>query len=1266
MLDLVLDLLAVSPAGLSSTLLATALSRAGHTHKGRTLKPADVRTILDRLGPDHGVRRSEPWQMDPVEAEHRYRTLCATDRIDAVETLAFSVDDWAPRHYWSGMRPAGAQRMLRRALRMGDDEMVLDCLDNYIDYDALSAWSPPFPTARFDGLTPLGRSIVTHYLLDQSDGARLPLPEGAEAVLAAHRHSLTPEVHLRRGRLDAAAAAVDDPDTLPGGLVALLQGDPKTASQRYAKALAALRKQYGPDVLPQGLSGFFLPLAYLLHGTKGRRKQALTLIDRAAEGLAHLGAVTEWHNLRALDDPQHKVQPAEHPWGVVLESLLRSWRGEPMDAARVDAARNDLRQMGHDMLADELGDDSRLRSLRTVREPWRDTLETLRSLVGSTPAAVEEGPDRRLVYELQVYGPDGDVPHLEPREQLRRKKGWSKGRKVAMDRLYMLDDKDLPWTEDDRRLATGIRRHTERTWRGTRTTYEWHPSTTWRALVGHPHIVSPEGDPIRVVARSPRLVVDDDGSRIRLRLEPDIGPHGVRVTAVGSGYEVVTLADDQAELASVLRSGLALPAKARAELKPILAALGERFEAPGEEVVAAPTDVGAWIRPHGTTLHVELGVQPLGATGPRQAPGEGEPLLLDTRDGRGVRVERDLLAERAHARQLFAWIDDDAELPEHTFVDLEAGLAFLARARAADVPLYWPEGGELVVRRPTKVDIAVRASGQWFRAGGEIDLGDRVLQLVDILQGLLGQGRFVRLDDGSFVELEQRLYRRLDAMARLADEGGRVHRLAASTVADLTEEASVRTTAGANKLLRRIEEPFDAPAVPTVLRATLRPYQVDAYRWLCGLAHLGVGGILADDMGLGKTVVTLAFLLHRRARGPALVVAPTSVAGNWELEARRFAPDLQVVRLGRDPLPELGPGHLVLASYGLLVARADALAQPPWCTVVFDESQALKNPDTQRHAAASALQGEVRVALTGTPVENRLDELHAQMSLVAPDLLPPRRRFRDHFVGPIERDDRDARRLLQRLVAPFLLRRTKEAVLDDLPPRTDHQLLVELGDAERAVYEAQRRLALQSVEEGRGAIEVLAQLTRLRRAACAPSLVTDSFEGEAAKTRAFRHLARDLAAGGHRALVFSQFLDHLALLRAVLDDEGLGYVYLDGSTPSAERDRLVHQYQTTDVPFFLISLKAGGSGLNLTGADYVLHMDPWWNPAVEDQASDRAHRIGQQRPVTVYRVVAKGTVEEQILGLHRQKRDLADRILHGQETVVPLGVEEMREMLELS
>ena len=347
----------------------------------------------------------------------------------------------------------------------------------------------------------------------------------------------------------------------------------------------------------------------------------------------------------------------------------------------------------------------------------------------------------------------------------------------------------------------------------------------------------------------------------------------------------------------------------------------------------------------------------------------------------------------------------------------------------------------------------------------------------------------------------------------------------------------------------------------------------------------------------------------------------------------------------------LGPRDLIVCSYGLLNSEAERFQKQPWHTLLLDEAQAIKNFATKRSQTVMNLQADFRIIMTGTPLENHLGEVWNLFQFINPGLLGSHEQFQKQFAIPIERDQcRATQGALKRLIQPFILRRTKTQVLDELPSRTEVTVHIELSEEEKALYEAIRQRAVKKLAEAQDTakrgesqyLQMLAEIMKLRRACCHPRLVLEGSQIASAKLTQFSETIDELIENRHKVLVFSQFVGHLEILRAELDRKNVAYQYLDGSTPAKERQVRVDAFQSGQGDVFLISLKAGGTGLNLTAADYVIHMDPWWNPAVEDQASDRAHRMGQKRPVTIYRFVCRGTIEERILELHTRKRDLAD------------------------
>jgi SNF2 family DNA or RNA helicase len=417
--------------------------------------------------------------------------------------------------------------------------------------------------------------------------------------------------------------------------------------------------------------------------------------------------------------------------------------------------------------------------------------------------------------------------------------------------------------------------------------------------------------------------------------------------------------------------------------------------------------------------------------------------------------------------------------------------------------------------------------------------------------------------------------------------------------------------------------------------------------WVAFLRSAGLGGILADDMGLGKTLQAMC-AFATGATGRTLVVCPTSVIFNWAAELARFRPGLRVCVYHGAARVLDATADVTLTSYALLRLDAAVMSAVKWQAVVLDEAQAIKNPDSQTARAAYALPAAFRLALTGTPVENRLDELWSLMHFANRGLLGGRSEFAERHGRPIAEGQAGAAAALRQRVKPFLLRRLKQDVAPELPPRTDAVLRVELGDGERAVYDAVRAATqkdlLALLDQGKGVMQALEALLRLRQAACHPSLVPGQHAETSSKVEALVEALETAAAEGHKALVFSQWTSLLDLIEPALARAELAFVRLDGST--RDRGAVVARFQADDgPPVMLVSLKAGGSGLNLTAADHVFLCDPWWNPAVEAQAADRTHRIGQERPVFVYRLVATNTVEERILALQDSKRALMDAAL---------------------
>ena len=657
-----------------------------------------------------------------------------------------------------------------------------------------------------------------------------------------------------------------------------------------------------------------------------------------------------------------------------------------------------------------------------------------------------------------------------------------------------------------------------------------------------------------------------------------------------------------------------------------------------------------------------------------------------------VRVERDLPSEQTQADEViqrfglnqlstdgsYRWV---AETDDRALELLGA----LYSAGDAAPRMIWPDGESIRVRgeiTPAALRVQIDDRHDWFGLSGSISLDGREVELSQLLAAVRENRALVQVGDREFAKISDAFRRRLQQLDNtvVTDRGSlRVADAVVPAVQDLiSDDVPLEATARWHDSINRLESLRNwTPHKPQDLVAELRDYQLDGYQWLARLSSWGVGGVLADDMGLGKTVQALGVLLDRGEGGPALVVAPTSVGDNWVRETERFAPRLKP-HLYRDSdrnqlIQSAGPEDLVIVSYQLVQRDAKRFASRRWHTVVLDEAQFIKNSQTKTAQAIRRIDADWRVGLSGTPLENHLGELWSLFRALSPGMLGSWERFRERFADPIERQkDTEQRESLARLVQPFILRRTKGKVLSELPPRTEITLKAELSTAERRRYEDTRLAALAELSgvaeddaaAGQRRIRTLAWLTRLRQLACHPKLVDSTWKKGSAKLSLLLEVIEELREEDHRALVFSQFVKHLAVVRAALDDREISYQYLDGATPAKERQHRVDAFQRGEGELFLISLKAGGTGLNLTGADYVIHLDPWWNPAVEDQATDRAHRIGQDRPVTVYRLVAESTIEEKILQMHADKRELIAGVLDGTDKAAKMDTEDLIRLIK--
>jgi len=1121
------------------------------------------------------------------------------------------------------------------------------------------------------------------------------------------------------------------------GWMALLRGDVARSLELYDADLKELRRLTGRKIVTfSGIEGVFHPLACIVQGDAGllgRLGQIITWAEsRVPQGTslsrAYLCIKGILHVLNMepdlARDSLKRVQGATDSLTVFLGALASFWLDGALDQDRVDQLSRlfmGARRLGLNWLAmecaellrlteqdtpfrrnivDRIAEETGMRSIigsLNIEEPWKRSLKALVQVAASTrEEASPQGAKRRLIWLVNFR--EGRID-LQPLEQKRNVRGeWTRGRPVALARFQKGTGLE-PLSPHDQAIRDSLVR--DYIYYGAE--YRFERDKLLPSLVGHPLLFLEAAPDVSVqfVRGEPEVVVSQAGDHVEINFtHPVSDNHYFVVQETPTRFKVVQVTENHRRIARILgERGLKVPASATEDILTAIAGISalvtvhSSIEGTSGEVVAVEAQRQPVIHllPAGLGLRMQIYVRPFGAGGPYLKPGIGAENVLAEIEGTRLQTRRDLKAEAQLADEVetrCSSLAGLADMDRHWVIDspndcLQLLLDLKTLQDEGRVIIEWPEGEKLRVTREVSFQhlrMKIRGKTDWFEMSGELRLEDGLVvemkRLIELIH--TSDSRFVPLSEGQYLALSQELHRRLKDLESFADRRSkelRVHPLASLALGDLTDrieqlDADPQWTMRVESL-RNAEQVF--PEVPSTLKAKLREYQVEGFRWLARLASLGMGACLADDMGLGKTIQALGVILSRAGQGPTLVVAPTSVCMNWVNEAGRFAPTLSVQVFGgphRESLVRnLGPHDILVCSYGLLQQEIELLSSVDWNTIVLDEAQAIKNMATKRSQAAMSLKGGFKLITTGTPIENHLGEFYTLFNFINPGLLGSQKRFNERFAVPIERNnDRDARRRLKKLIQPFILRRVKSQVLEELPPRTEVILQVEMSPEEAAFYEALRRKALEQLEEDDSPavqkhIRILAEITRLRQAACNPRLVMPQTTLPSSKLQVFGEIVGELLESKHKALVFSQFVGHLGLIREYLDRRGIDYRYLDGSTPPRERQQQVEAFQEGRGELFLISLKAGGLGLNLTAADYVIHMDPWWNPAVEDQASDRAHRIGQRHPVTVYRLVTRHTIEEKIVKLHRDKRDLASGLLDGSDISGKITVEELLQLI---
>ncbi|WMX15681.1 DEAD/DEAH box helicase [Aureispira sp. CCB-E] len=1054
-------------------------------------------------------------------------------------------------------------------------------------------------------------------------------------------------------------------------------------------------KNFFKEVFSHNISNVYLYLGAIVDNLQENPTRAQELFEQEhlyynLHGLLYLYAqywtqkfAPKWENYALT--LQHKAIKNGYYWVAYNVAVLMQ---------EISTNRKEFYATKTEELQEILGPVPSLMDVIGLQEDWEVALQALEALHGQN-VTTQTHLQSRLIWLVDF---ERDI--IQPKIQRINKNGsWSKGRNAGLDKL--VEGSVLEATPHDMRVINTI---TKSSGYYNNSAYGFHsPSKTFMTLVDHPLLFLYKSPDVACELRQGlvELVVKETTEGYSISPSISIKHEGVYIVKeTPTRYQLIQVSEKQVQLAQAIGGkSLEIPFKGKEQLERTLSGLStimplqSDLEFQNDNIPSVEPDPRIYVHllPVGEGFDVEFFVKPFQVAAPYFKPGKGSARVVTKIEAIRTQTKRDLEAE---IQALGTLIDASPTLTNNKPIEdnlwqLENPhsclklLHELEPFRAENlIVIEWPKGEQLKIKQQidfSNVKLTISKENDWFGISGTVQVNENLVldmrQLLNMMQQQ--QSEFIELDDGQFLALSKELQNRLDSIYKFTDDEGKIHPLASFAFEDLTDEIETididNSWVDHINRLKSIEQKTFLP--PQDLQATLRSYQTEGFQWLSKLAEWGVGACLADDMGLGKTIQALTVILNRSSKGPSLVVAPASVCRNWIKEIEKFAPKLTPILFSesdrKQSIENASADDVLITTYGLLQTESDLFSTRTFETIVLDEAQAIKNSNAKRSQAAMKLKGNFKIITTGTPIENHLGELWNLFRFINPGLLGSLKGFRDRFAIPIEKDrDTDTQKQLQLLIRPFILRRHKKDVLTELPEKTEIVLSVDLSKEEQAFYEALRRNAVESLEKdtqqqaGTQHLKVLAQIMRLRRACCNPQLVDPNSNLKSSKLELFGEIVEELISNGHKALVFSQFVGHLQLIEQYVREKNISYQYLDGQTPTKKRQERIDAFQTGEGELFLISLKAGGTGLNLTAADYVIHMDPWWNPAVEDQASDRAHRIGQQRPVTVYRLITENTIEEKIIKLHEDKRDLADSLLEGTDASSKLSAADLLDLIK--
>ncbi len=930
--------------------------------------------------------------------------------------------------------------------------------------------------------------------------------------------------------------------------------------------------------------------------------------------------------------------------------------------------------------------------LSTIRkkQPW----EILLGEIDNVAKTQVDNRRRRIVYFLNRQTLSGIV------EQVEDEPGTWRDEKLLSKKI-MADEGYDSMDAADTRIAVGLAGKAD--WQTDADIIVPLLADTDRLYIGVEYLPTRQMATINV--EKPYVEFHGEADKIVIRTnalrQPDGSLRKHSVTFAESAYTLVSLNPLQKDILDRLVATKTLPVSATPSLRKTIASLKGIIDV--KEDILSDMESTAFESDGQLAVRIEpapdreyqmtILAAPMPNGMARLEPAAGEEYVYDEdAQGRVHMVHRNMTMEADNLEHINNYaLQSGMEQTAPNIYNIGEDRALLqlmlfCHEQEACYVMEWPQGHALKFKGVLTINdihIDVRGDNEWFAVEGDVRVGDRKITLEDLLKACSQtEGDFVKVGENEYVQMTDTLRRHiaeLDAVLLMGERKRRqIPKYLVGSLAKTLEKLEYSTDNSYRDFMLKMKQAYERDIeVPADLQATLRPYQKDGYVWMKRLDAWGAGACLADDMGLGKTLQTLAFILSKAYGGPALVVAPKSVIPNWVKETNRFAPSLQVTVLNdadnrQQAVGDAGPRSLVLCTYGVLTTEEHLLASKEWEVACLDEAQQIKNRNTYVSQAAMNLRARSRIALTGTPLQNHVGEIWNLMQFINPGLLGRWNVFRDTYVNATL--DETHYEMLQEMIQPFILRRTKQQVLADLPEKTEDVHYVEMTEQELAVYEKMRQTVELKFKKNKTKAERQAakeidvsyfdELMKLRLASCDMHLVHSSWGASSTKiTSLMEILDTLLAIPENNVLVFSQFTSFLARIKPELKNHGWEYLYLDGQTPMKQRQEMVEQFQRSERRLFLASLKAGGLGINLTAANYVILLDPWWNPAIEQQATDRTHRIGQKRCVSVIRLISSHTIEEKIIRLHEKKQQLSDKVLDGTSESHKLTYEDILDMV---